>query len=326
MEDAMSESSTSSSEDEDVVSESNVPDAEESVEVVHGGRPTNTYTMGEAISLAFPSDMIHEDDEERDMFDDGLSDTSSSESDMSSNYEELAESGTIPSVRYLTISESGGQDDVSAYDDSGENDEYGNSVVSSDSEYNDDDSETETNDDTSLSVTHSSAGIIQEAAEMPLPEARTFSELRRFVTKDLVGTENKEHARLRWEQLALEEQKRRIEEEMLEVEKKLAASEIAMNAKENEMRATLEASGISFELFQEYESFCESLEPKFGQREGFSITCDADHSGSYILYDPQFELFKEFVEMPLNACNFRCEASIYTSVNEYENIVEFWPI
>lgn len=90
--------------------------------------------------------------------------------------------------------------------------------------------------------------------------------------------------------------------------------------------------GISDELWAEYEAFCESLEPRFGSRGGWSVTCFEDHEGSYVGYDPDLALLRESSEMSLGACNFRCEASTTTRRNilnnkeHKEHVVEFWPL
>ncbi|KUI55781.1 hypothetical protein VP1G_03224 [Cytospora mali] len=86
------------------------------------------------------------------------------------------------------------------------------------------------------------------------------------------------------------------------------------------------AAGISDELWQEYEAFCESLEPKFGSRGGWSVTCYEDHEGSYVKYDRHLNLFVQSAEMPLGACNLRCEASVIESYHKREYVVEFWPL
>lgn len=87
------------------------------------------------------------------------------------------------------------------------------------------------------------------------------------------------------------------------------------------------AAGISDELWREYEAFCESLEPPFGSRGGWSVTCFEDHGGSYVKYDPDLELFVESAEVNLGTCNFRCEASVETTrFGKHEYLVEFWPL
>lgn len=69
-------------------------------------------------------------------------------------------------------------------------------------------------------------------------------------------------------------------------------------------------SDVWSELRREYAAFMESLEPRFGSRGGWSVTCFGDHGGSYVGYDPDLELFRQSAEMPLGSCNFRCEASV----------------
>jgi hypothetical protein len=89
--------------------------------------------------------------------------------------------------------------------------------------------------------------------------------------------------------------------------------------------SSLQACGISLELLQEYDAFCESLHPEFGLRSGFSITCYGPHDGNYITYDPTFNIFKDCVEMPHKEYNWRCEAST-TNTHIPEDIVDFFPI
>jgi hypothetical protein len=128
--------------------------------------------------------------------------------------------------------------------------------------------------------------------------------------------------KIRWNILGLQEAKKRIEEELAEMEDHLKTAEQRQTSAENAFKASLEASGISQELYDAYEAFCESLNMEFGHREGFSITCFEDHEKSYVKYDPDFVLFKETVEMPYDRCNFRCEPT-----TEWGNpVVEFWPI
>lgn len=86
------------------------------------------------------------------------------------------------------------------------------------------------------------------------------------------------------------------------------------------------AAGIFDELWAEYEAFCESLESNFGSRDGWSVTCFHDHHNSYVQWDPYLDLFKDTAEMPLEDCNFRCEAATITKNGSTEYIVEFWPL
>jgi len=129
--------------------------------------------------------------------------------------------------------------------------------------------------------------------------------------------------RLRWNLLSLEETKTRIELEIVQLRARIEAFEDLKTSKEDKFISSLENSGIPRVLYEEYEAFCESLNPPFGQRGGISVTCHAPHGGSYVAYDPEFLIFKECIEMPYNCCNFRCEAG-HEKVNGY--VVEFWPI
>jgi len=132
--------------------------------------------------------------------------------------------------------------------------------------------------------------------------------------------------RIRVSVLGLREAKKRIEEYLQGTEEFLRAAREKQKSAENAFRAELENSGISQELYDAYEAFCESLNMEFGHRGGFSITCNADHQKSYVKYDPDFELFKEHVDRPYNDCNFRCEATFERSRAGVDHVVEFWPI
>ncbi|CAJ2510310.1 Uu.00g050130.m01.CDS01 [Anthostomella pinea] len=91
----------------------------------------------------------------------------------------------------------------------------------------------------------------------------------------------------------LEDMKRSIETELEALVQRRNAAQAENEAKEADMRAERQASGISKALWEEYEAFCEAIEPKFGSRGGWSMTCDGDHDGSYVDYDPHFDLFKD---------------------------------
>lgn len=88
------------------------------------------------------------------------------------------------------------------------------------------------------------------------------------------------------------------------------------------------ASGLSATLFEAFkEEFRESLYPKYGLREGFSIEIEGKNGGSYTQYDPTFKLFKEYVEFGYKAYNFRCESKpVEDYYGEDTDIVEFFPI
>lgn len=124
----------------------------------------------------------------------------------------------------------------------------------------------------------------------------------------------------------LEEKIRYIEAELEEVRgRRDKANEIVRNAGATFSRA-LGAARIHEELWKEYEAFCESLEPKFGNRGGWSVTCFENHNGSYVEWDPNLDLFTQTAEMPLENCNFRCEATAIERMGRTEYVVEFWPL
>ena len=76
---------------------------------------------------------------------------------------------------------------------------------------------------------------------------------------------------IRWKLLELEEMKKRIDEDIASYEEWLGNAEKEKAAAEDKVEAIFEHSGISMELYTAYEAFCESLDPQYGQREGFSI-------------------------------------------------------
>lgn len=124
----------------------------------------------------------------------------------------------------------------------------------------------------------------------------------------------------------LEEKKRYIEAELEEVKaRRDRADEIIQNARVA-FSKSLRTSGIRKDLWRAYEAFCESLEPKFGNRGGWSVTCFENHNGSYIQWDPELELLLQSAEMPLGSCNFRCEATTVKAMGRTEYVVEFWPL
>lgn len=135
---------------------------------------------------------------------------------------------------------------------------------------------------------------------------------------------------LRWRLLELQEAKMRIEQEISVAQENVNIAEDEMKAAEDEVYANFEDSGISADLYNSYLDFCESLDPEFGQRGGFSVTCNSDHENSYTNYDPEFSLFKDCIDMPYTHCNFRSEASVISPKESIggpsEYIVEFWPI
>jgi hypothetical protein len=133
-----------------------------------------------------------------------------------------------------------------------------------------------------------------------------------------------------WRQKELQESLRQIQRELLEVETNLEITEDEIQDEQGIQLCRFTASGLSPSLFEAYQNFCESLQPEHGLRDGFSIACHLSHNGSYVLYDPEFELFKRFVEMDYSSCNFRCEAKAVDTVIDAclggDRIVEFWPV
>lgn len=124
----------------------------------------------------------------------------------------------------------------------------------------------------------------------------------------------------------LEEKIQYIQAELEETRaRRHRADDIARKARATFSQTHIRA-GISNQLWAEYEAFCESLEPKFGNRGGWSITCYEDHKGSYLQWDPDLGLFLESAEMHLGSCNFRCEATAIKSKESTEYVVEFWPL
>lgn len=297
-------------------------------EIPIGDRKVVTHLdMGEAIAFAFPVDE-YEDDEERDIFDDGLTDDESNYSDMSSNYEELTEPDIITRVEYIKSE----LDSEASLDDS--EDAYNaESDTTSDSEA----PEGEVDGNAAPPQAAAEPLAIPGPSDTPRSLVKPLSEL-----EDLALSRRKDATRLdkfRWMILELEEQKLAIEREILAAETDLQEAEEKDETEQADVEAALEASGIPWSLYVQYEAFCKSLDPEFGQRGGFSITCDAAHNDSYVSYDPEFELFKEYVEIPYTNCNFRSEASsLFKRKNQLsaesawelktvpDYAVEFWPI
>jgi hypothetical protein len=337
-------------------------------------RPGRSEDMGEIIALAFPYDteMEYEDDadQERDIFDNGLEDDdSASESDASSTYEELMEPDIITKIIRAPASDSELEDgEDQELEDNCRDDAYSSDEAFA-SEY---EAETETPKDSIEEAQNPPEQAHQEptlSTEIqPLPK-KSFSELQATKFKLLYQKAQYAPARvyrgvlipeytkdtghrptisldedcdnLRWKLLELEEAKKKIDLLITLRSAQLEAAESAKEAAEETFETQLQHSGISQELYNAYQAFCDSLDPEFGQRGGFSITCDADHQGSYPGYDAEFAIFKECVEIPYTQCNFRCEASKENSrkwilkdektqqrgwVPSIDSVVEFWPI
>ena len=130
---------------------------------------------------------------------------------------------------------------------------------------------------------------------------------------------------------------------LLQATKDKAEAQLALTKANKDCKASrkhfnglLDTVGVSSELLDEYQAFCESLQPNTGIS-GFSILCDESHGGDYVDYDPEFEHFKDNVEMCYKKRNFRCEASSRASESRVlgrrtkrakvmEHVVEFFPL
>jgi len=121
--------------------------------------------------------------------------------------------------------------------------------------------------------------------------------------------------------------KTNIEWRLPKLHAELERAQYSQLQRELNVQQSFKRAGISDDLCYAYEAFCNALDPQFGQRGGFSITCYGDHSGSYTAYDPYFSIFKASVEMSYTDCNFRCEPSTLDhSDGTTEYVVEFWPM
>ncbi|KAI0101503.1 hypothetical protein GGR51DRAFT_330816 [Nemania sp. FL0031] len=127
------------------------------------------------------------------------------------------------------------------------------------------------------------------------------------------------YERAHWRILELVEVKETVERELQEAAKHYKSLKKEVSTGRQNFRHKAETLGISKELWDAYEAFCESMEPQFGSEEGFSIICDKGHGGSYVEYDPELLFYKQFSERDWRQHNFRCEAS-------KSRLVEFWPV
>lgn len=125
----------------------------------------------------------------------------------------------------------------------------------------------------------------------------------------------------------LKEKMRYIQAELEEVEARRDRTDKIVEKARAAFSNSLRKSGFRKGLWTAYEEFCESLEPRFGNRGGWSVTCFENHNGSYIQWDPELELLLQSAEMPLGSCNFRCEATTVKAMGRTEEyVVEFWPL
>jgi hypothetical protein len=296
------------------------------------GRPINTLVaMGEAIAFCFPigPDFFLEEDDH--MFDDGLDGDESDDSEATTNYEELTEPDVVLTMVKVPAEECVEVEGEDSGSEDTEDETYAMSVDSvsrTDSKKLNYDGNDITKGLSTMQVDPPTA----KATPVLAPPASTLSPLSQLIKTDLEAKKlEKTREAYHWRLLELQEALRTIERQIPEVEADLQASEATLIASETEKVANIISCGLSSELYEAYIDFCSSLHPEFGLREGFSITCDEPHNCSYFTYDPEFELFKEAVEIDYLDCNFRCEASIEVVHSGYggqktDNVVGFWPI
>jgi hypothetical protein len=131
---------------------------------------------------------------------------------------------------------------------------------------------------------------------------------------------------------SLREAKKKIKQELKAAKERLETIEDKQSTDRCQFIWHLGAPGISLELYEVFESFCDSLDSEVGQRGGFSVTYNVDYQQNYIQYDPKLELIKKHIEMPYAKCNFRCEASVVETKGRVDGefktecVVEFWPL
>lgn len=249
------------------------------------------------IDRAFNSDVVEFPTEEADIlhvtdYDEDSDELSGSE--MSSIYEELGfprnPSHVVERARYVGPS----SDDSDTKMSDG-------SFVPTDDEYEEyesgeEEEEEEANNGTlpiresgggeSGAVRHEAAGLaITDTANQgnnAVAVKESFAKLQEnsFSSDTLLLDQSCERAQ--WRILELEEIKRTVERELAEAIYEQESLQKQRVAKYQGFRRKTESAGISEELWDEYQAFCESLEPESGSTDGFSITCDEKHSGSYV--------------------------------------------
>ncbi|KAI0456431.1 hypothetical protein F5B21DRAFT_467733 [Xylaria acuta] len=156
--------------------------------------------------------------------------------------------------------------------------------------------------------------------------AELFANLQKFSLSSGMFSLNQSYERARWRWLELWEIKYALEKEIAKAEEKKKRLKKKVKGKHGDFYMKASKLGISRELWDEYQAFCESMEPEFGSANGWSIACDEYHQGSYVKYDPEFSLFKEYCELPWSQYNFRCEPGMQPDQEATESVVEFWPV
>jgi hypothetical protein len=76
--------------------------------------------------------------------------------------------------------------------------------------------------------------------------------------------------------------KKQLEQRIAQAHSNIENAQDQKQKAEGEIRASLNHSGVPQKLYNLYLAFCESLDPEFGQRGGFSVTWNADHQGSVL--------------------------------------------
>ncbi|KAH7417377.1 hypothetical protein BKA64DRAFT_636745 [Cadophora sp. MPI-SDFR-AT-0126] len=260
--------------------------------------------VGEAIAFVYPADWDYDIDDERHMFDDGLSsdedeeveDVESSESESSSNYEELSKG-----IRNASdCEEDNEEEECEVNGEASENDaassnvdgDLENSLISG-SEYDDDTPA----DNTEIEVTPTKTPA--SPIKVPATEPKALDELLRADIH--LKKEGEARDKLHWKVQELYEILHEIERQILKAESNLQAAEVALESVQEDNKEDIVTSGLSLTLFEAFKDFCESLHPRYGLREGFSIELDGSHGGpdttwgmQYpVLYDLAFKAAKE---------------------------------
>jgi len=303
----------------------------------------NPVDMGEAIEFAFPHNPEYDVSGDEDMFDDGLDGEESECSDASSNYEELVEPDVMLTFVKARASEVPPAESQDGLDESME------SEYSSDEAYEPSSDEEDLNETDSGKKLNAAANVamnivmVQHTAtsqlttQPPVTAISSVSQsspstiLSQVLTTDLeLKEQEKKRDASQWKLLELQEALRNMELHIVDAEAAFQEAEAAVISRNTTKLTKIVGSGLSVELFEAYQDFRESLQPEFGMRDGFSITCYHAHKGSYIDYDPEFLIFKDSVELDYNSCNFRCEPG-KEPISRYHpkelvDVVHFWPL
>jgi hypothetical protein len=304
--------------------EEDITDTESDILEFASSYVNTTVDVGRAITASYNNNNnnnAYDVSDQHDIFDDGLEgDDSEDDSDTSSNYEEL----TVPAVVLLEIVEAPLEDDLSEDNDGTDS---GDAYVCSEV-----DEEPAIWQPGGAQLTASVPNLKSKVLDTDKDAPRERHALDVLTSVDLAQKNiEKLRDRRQWKLMELRESMRRIELEIDEEEEQLQIFESDVINGQANILVDLVGSGLSYDLFECYKEFRDSLHPKYGLRDGFSITCNYPHNGSYLQYDPQLDIFQACVEMDHNICNFRSEASVMPADQRHplggqDNIVEFWPI